>query len=72
MVGHTDRREWVSTRREQSVNEHLPETGRSDEGQPPRRPRWVSGLLVALLLVAVLLVVAMLLVGGDHGPGRHG
>lgn len=38
---------------------------------PPPRPRWVKGLLIAVLLVVAVLVV-LKVAGVEHGPSRHG
>jgi hypothetical protein len=47
--------------------------GSSSAGGPPRVPRWVKGLVVALIVAVTVVVVLMVLgVGGEHGPGRHG
>lgn len=37
---------------------------------PPRRPKWVT-VLVIVAVVVVGVIVVMALGGGGHGPGRH-
>ncbi len=44
----------------------------TDQGTPPRMPRWVK---VASIVVGVLVLVFVILkltgIGGEHGPARH-
>jgi len=36
-----------------------------------RMPRWVKGVLAAIVIAVLFGVVLLVLAGGDHGPGRH-
>lgn len=45
--------------------------GNDAHTHPPKRPRWVTALLIAGALVVLAVVVTGLL-GEGHGPGRHG
>lgn len=38
--------------------------------EPPRTPRWVTLIWLALAAAALLTIIGLLL-GGQHGPGRH-
>ena len=37
----------------------------------PATPRWVKGLVVAIISAVLLAVIVMLAGGGQHGPGMH-
>jgi len=39
---------------------------------PPKAPRWVKALGIAIVVLALVVLLVLVLMGGEHGPGRHG